>query len=213
MNATANSNPEMQANRSDALLRNYLKRNQSLQRWAWISVAVPLVIFLGLSALTVRQGQKFLELSAKSADLQRRIEDQNAQLAVKQLAIDIVKQQNPGKRPKVVIFRPRIASDVKEAIEQLGYTVELRSALANPSLFDKPVDTLSSGCAVGSEDIRTIGTALAKANLPIKQIEPATRNRDPSLVQLVASSATNATDRPIQMESWSRPDKACEPHP
>jgi hypothetical protein len=213
-----NSGRQIEENPSDALLTNYLKRNRNLQRWAWISVAIPLVIFLWLSTLTLRQARRYSVISEsvqtlqiRSDELQKEIEKKNAQLAVKQLAINIVKDQNPGQRPKVVIYRPSIAPQVKEALEQLGYSVELRSALANPNLLDKPVDALSYGCAVSTEDIRTIGTALSKADLPIRWIEPANRNKDPNLVQLVASSASNPDDPPIKMDSWSRPDKPCAP--
>lgn len=215
---TANSNRHTDEKPSDALLQNYLKRNRRLETWAWVSVAIPLIIFIGLSVLTVEQGRKYSELSARvqglrirADDLQKEIGAKNAQLAVKQLAINIVREQNPGQRPKVLIFRPAIAPQVKEALEQLGYTVELRSTLANPTLTDKPVDSLDYGCAVSTEDIRTIATALGKANLPIRGIDRATRNQDPNLVQLVASSASNPTDVPINMETWSRPDKPCAP--
>jgi hypothetical protein len=215
---TANSNRQTHENPSDDLLQNYLRRNRKLEIWAWVSVAIPLIIFLGLSALTVQQGRKYSQLSAsvqglekKAGDLQKEIDAKNAQLEVKQLAINIVREQNPGQRPKVLIFRPTIAPQVKEALEQLGYSVELRSSLANPSLTDKPVDTLDYGCAVSNEDLRTIATALGKANLPIRWIERATRNKDLNLVQLVASSASNPTDVPINMDTWSRPDKPCAP--
>ncbi len=215
---TANSNRQTDEKPSDALLQNYLRRNRKLETWAWVSVAIPLIIFLGLCALTVQQGRKYSELSAsvqglqkKAADLQEEIDAKNAQLEVKQLAINIVREQNPGQRPKVLVFRPTIAPRVKEALEQLGYNVELSTSLANPSLTDKPVDRLDYGCAVSTEDIRTIITALGKANLPIRSIERATRNQKPNLVQLVASSASNPTDVPINMETWSRPDKPCAP--
>jgi hypothetical protein len=206
---TPDSSPDDLESRSDELLRNYLRRNRSLQRWAWISIAVPLIIFIGLTVLAVNQGKKYIDLVAKSEQLQKEIDAKNKQLAVKELAISIVKEQNPGQRPEVVIFRPSIAPQVKEALEQLGYTVDLQSYRANPTLTDKSVDTLSYGCAVSNEDIRTIVTALAKADLPIRAIGPATRNRDPNLVQLVASGATSPNDPPIRMEDWSRSDKPC----
>lgn len=216
---SAGSNNQIEQSHSDALLKNYLRQNRNLQRWAWISVAIPLVILVGLSALTFRQARRYSDLSErvealqiKSDNLQKDIEAKNAQLAVKQLAINIVKDQNPGQRPKVLIYRPSIAPQVKEALEQLGYAVELKSSLAKPNLLDKPVDALDYGCAVSTEDIRTIGTALSKAGVPIRWIEPATINKDPNLVQLVASSESNPNDPPIKMDGWNRPDKSCA-HP
>jgi hypothetical protein len=206
--------------RGDTLLQDYLRRNERLQRWAWISVGVPLALFVTLCVLTVLKAKEYARLSHESTELKAQIqsqeielEKQKRQIAVQQLAINIVKEQSPGVRPKVVIYRSLIAGRVDDALRELGYTVELRSDQANPSLAGKPVDTLSYGCAVSNEDIRTVATALAKADLPIRRIVPAEKKKDPNLIQLVSSKQTASGADPLSMSGisgWSRTGKPCQ---
>jgi len=207
----------------DALLQDYLRRNQKLQRWAWISLLVPLALFVSLSVLTVRKAKEYdqkateyNQLKTKKEDLDKQLEEQQQQLTDKQTAINIVKAGTPGVRPKVVIYRPLIAGRVDYALGELGYNVELRSAQGNPLLADKPVDTLSYGCAVSNEDIRTVATALSKANLPIRRIAAAEKNKDPNLIQLISSGRTDPKATPLSMDAistWSRADRPCPMKP
>lgn len=204
---------------TDTLLQNYLLRNRKLQRWAWISVVVPLALFVSLCVLTLLKAREYNRLSQESNALRTQIrlqetelEAQTQQIADKQAAINIVKAGSPGVRPKVVIYRSVIAGRVNYALGELGYNVELRSDQGNPSLASKPVDTLSYGCAVTNEDIRTVATALTKAGMPIRRIEAAERKKDPNLIQLVASSLTVSEAVPLGMSAisgWSRTDKPC----
>ena len=103
----ADSNPHTQEDPSDALLRNYLRRNRNLQRWAWISVAIPLVIFLALSALTVQQDRKYSKLLAMVEAQNAIIRTQKAEIAranaeakdsrgrISELEAEISRQEHP----------------------------------------------------------------------------------------------------------------------
>jgi hypothetical protein len=203
----------------DSLLESYLRRNRKLQRWAWISLLAPLVLFVSLSVLTVRKAKEYdqkateyNQLKAKKDQLDKQSEEQQQQLVDKQAAINIVKAGTPGVRPNVVIYRPLIAGRVDYALGELGYSVDLRSNQGNPSLADKPVDTLSYGCAVSNEDIRTVAAALTKADLPIRRITPATKNKDPNLIQVISSAHTDLKATPLSADAisnWSRADKPC----
>jgi hypothetical protein len=203
----------------DALVRDYLRRNQKLQRWAWISVVIPLAIFVSLCVLTVLKAKEYARLSQESNDLKAQIqsqeiesEKQKEQIDLQQLAINIKKTAQSGVRPHVVIYRTQIAGKVDDALRELGYTVQLHPELGNPLLTDKPADTLRYGCAVSNEDIRTVATALTKADLPIRRIIAAEKNKDPNLIQLVSSGLTASPAPPLGMSTisaWSRTDKPC----
>jgi hypothetical protein len=173
-------------------------------------------LFVALCVLTVLKARQYGELSQKSAEMQAKIDSQQTalnqqeqKLADQQTAISIVKAGAPGVRPKVIIYHPQVAGRVDIALGELGYNVELRSNLGNPTLADKPVDTLSYGCAVTNDDLRTVAAALAKAELPIRRITIAEKNKDPNLIQLVSSAQTNLEASPLSPETISRPDKPC----
>jgi hypothetical protein len=202
----------------DALLQDYLRRNRRLRRWAWLFTLVPVAIFALLSLLVASKAKEYARLSRESAQLNATIQQQKTELdevkkrsAVQQLAINIVKQQSPGVRPKVVVYRLAVAGQVEAALTELGYSVEQRLEQANPTLANKPVDTLSYGCAVGDQDIRTVATALTKAGLLIRRIAPAEKNKDPDLIQLVSSRLTS-DQKPLkisEISAWSRKTKPC----
>jgi hypothetical protein len=214
-------------NEGDALLAKYLKRNRWLQSFAWISVAIPLALFVLFSVLTAREASRYTELQdqiqtqektiaaqqSKIASQAADIEKQQQQIVVSQTAISLVKEQSPGQRPRINIYRKSIAGQVVPALRELGYVVELMSSQANPTLQDVPVDTISYGCGVRNEDIRTIAVALTQAGNPVRRIEPATRKPDPDLVQVVASLQTRESGlSPLtvdQIKSWSRPNPVC----
>ena len=203
----------------DARTSNYLKRNKRLQLLAWVFTAVPLAMFVWFSVLAAKQISKYAALVDKSNQLQTKVNEQESKLkeqaqslAVKQEAINIVKEQSPGGRPKVVIYRSTIAPQVKAALGELGYDVELSSYAGNPALGNKAVDTLEYGCAVRNEDIRTIAAALTRAGLPVRRIAPAMLKKDPLLIQLIASAHTDSQAPAMsasQISSWNRPDQPC----
>jgi len=202
----------------DALLQDYLRRNRRLQRSAWLFTLVPVAVFAVLSLLVASKAKEYTRLSQESAQLRTTIQQQKAELeqekektAVQQLAINIVKQQSPGVRPKVVVYRLAVAGPVEAALSELGYSVEQRVEQANPALANKPVDTLMYGCAVGDQDIRTVATALTKAGLLIRYIAPAERNKDPNLVQLVSSGlkSDQKTLSIADISVWRRGTEPC----
>ncbi len=214
-------------NQSDVLLAEYLRRNRKLQTLGWVSLAIPVALFITFSILAIREGRLSEALSDKIDSQQaqvdqlqkqieakqKQIEAQQKQITINQTAIGYVNQQSPGPRPKVVLFRGPTMEQVLPALRELGYNVEVKTALANPNIQELPVDTLEYGCGVTNEDIRTIAVALSGAGLPIRRIAQAVKNPDPHLVQLIASGKTSAMGlSPLtlpQIKAWSRPDKPC----
>jgi preprotein translocase subunit SecF len=203
----------------DARLQNYLRRSEKLQRRAWLFTALPLAVFVFLSVLVARKTVEYERLSQASANLQSQIQQQNAELdeqrkknAVQATAIDIVKEQSPGTRPKVMVYRLAVTGQVKAALDALGYNVEQNLKMANPLLANKPVDTLTYGCAVREQDIRTVATALTKAGITIRVITRAVRNPERNLIQLVSNGGTTE-DQPAltisQISAWTRPGRPC----
>jgi hypothetical protein len=200
----------------DALLQDYLHRNNRLRRLAWLFTAVPLAVFIVLCVLVASKAREYLRLSQESEKLKTTNQQLQKKSDVQQLAINIVQQQSPGARPKVVVYRLAVATQVKYALDALGYFVDEKPQQANPALADKPVDTLSYGCAVSDQDIRTVATALTNAQIPIRRIAPAERNKDPNLIQLVSSPFTAATQKPLtvpEISDWTRSNKPCSPRP
>jgi len=206
--------------RVDHLLTNYLERNRKLQTWAWVSVAIPVALFVLFSALTIREARRYAALSEKIesqretiAKQQKQIDEQRNQIAISGTAISFVSKSNPGPRPTVDIYRRSIAGQVVPALKELGYNVQLIPSQENPNLVEIPVDTLEYGCGVSNEDIRTIAVALTEAGLQIRRIDAATKKPDPHLVQVIASGMTRAmglsTMTVDQIKAWSRPDKPC----
>jgi hypothetical protein len=203
----------------DQLLQDYLHRSEKLRRSAWVFTAIPIMLFAVLSLLVASKAVRYAELSRNLNDLNRQIQEKTAELAdlqrmnvIQQLAIKIVSQPYLGTRPKVVVYRLAVANQVKAALETLGYTVEERPQQANPLLANKPVDTLSYGCSLRNEEIRTVAVALTNAGIPIRRIVPAERNRDPDLIQLVSSNLSDDARTPFSLtaiSNWNRPDKSC----
>jgi len=197
----------------DALLQDYLHRNERLRRFAWVFTAIPLALFVLLSVLAAREGREYLRLSEEIRQQTIRLQELQKKNDVQQLAIKFVQQQSPGERPKVVVYRLAVAGQVTDALKTLGYDVEERVKQANPALADKPVDTLSYGCSVRDQDIRTVATALTNAGIPIRRIVPAERNPDPNLIQVISSGITEETQNPLsisEISTWTRSSRPCQ---
>lgn len=203
----------------EPLVQDYLKRTARFQRVAWIFTAIPLVVFVLLCLLVASKRKEYVQLLQESKDLKSIIDQQKTEIenskkesANQQFVINLVKQQSPGPRPKVVVYRLAVEAQVTAALKTLGYVVEDRVDQANPKLADKSVDTLTYGCAVANQDIRTVATALNNAGIPIRRIAPAEKNKDPNLIQLVSSRFTADTMRRksiSDISNWARPDKPC----
>lgn len=211
---------------SSVLLSEYLTRNRKLQTWAWLSVAIPVAVFIAFSVLTIREARKYVTLNEKIRGQEQTISDQQQKIAqqlqtigeqqnriaIGQTAIGYVSQQSPGPRPKVDLYR-KPPDQVLNALQQLGYPIEIISPQANPNLKDLPVDTLEYGCGVSNEDIRTLAVALLGTDLSVRRIGPAMKKPDSHLVQLIASRKTSEMGlSPMtlgQIKAWSRPDKTC----
>jgi hypothetical protein len=204
----------------DALLQDYLHRTERFRRFAWLFTGIPLALFIVLSVLAASKAKEYLRLSQESEKLKATIEQQITTLQqlqvkndVQQLAIKFVQQQSPGARPKVVVYRLAVAGQVTDALKTLGYDVEQRLQQANPALAAKPVDTLSYGCGVHDQDIRTVATALTNAGIPIRRIVSAERNPDPNLIQVISSGITAETQNPLsisEISTWTRPSRPCQ---
>src|SRR5207302_9999277 len=100
------------SNQLDALLQEYLHRTNRLRRFAWLFTAVPLALFVVLCVLVASKAKEYLLLSQESEKLKITIQQQTTAFKelqkkndVQQLAINIVQQQSPGVRPKVVVYR------------------------------------------------------------------------------------------------------------
>jgi cell division protein FtsB len=204
-----------------ALVEQYVEQNKTLQRVSWGLTLVALAVFAVFSILGAQKARQYIQLTQEADQLRSQIKELKqaknnleSQNKTQQAAIDLVKQQTPGERPKVMIYRESIAPQVEAALSQLGYPPpEQKLESGNSTLASKPVDTLEYGCAIANEDIRTIAAALSQSGLPIRRIAPAQRNLDPHLVQLIASRSTNSNSPAMtveQIKNWNRPDKTCQ---
>jgi len=203
----------------DQLLQDYLHRTERQRRFAWVFTAIPLAVFVVLSVLVAQKGREYIRLSAESAQLNQTIQDQKSDLDklkqtndVQRLAIHFVQQQSPAELQKVVVYRLAVVDQVTAALKALGYSVDERVKQGNPALANKPVDTLSYGCGVRAQDVRTVAAALTNANIPIRRIVPAEVNREPNLIQVVSSSISSDTQKALSLAEisvWTRPTPLC----
>lgn len=140
------------------------------------------------------------------------------QIAVRNLALSVVREKQTGPRPKITFYRTSVARPINEALGQLGFRVEQSEYPGNATVRNKPVDTIIYGCAVTNSDIQTIALALthARDSLNIRRIAPAEHLKDPLLVQIVATLSTNS-ESPVlsadEIRAWRRKTLPCSMSP
>jgi hypothetical protein len=204
-------------------LDSFLRRERLFRRFTWLATFVPIALFILFLYLTAREIRKYEGFRDENAQLQSQIAGKKADLdalnktlADKEFALEVARQNNSGPHPYVRFYRAPVADQIKQALGQsgLGFNVDpkLSDYPGNPALKDKTVDTLEYGCGVTSEDIRAIGLALLKGNLPLRRIAPAVKLKDPMLVQYIASMHTDSNKESLsleQIQQWTRPTKPC----
>lgn len=199
-------------------LDTFVQREKKLQLWIWASVLVPLALFATLFVMVSNELKTLDHLRHQDQELQQTIKENNKKIAAQEeelakndLALSAFKSQHSRTVPSITYYRLSIGSQLMGALQQLGFNtpVAVREDQANPTLRDKPVDTLMYGCGVTEQDIRIIAAALIKGNIPIRRIAPATKKRDPLLVQLIASAKANSNGPSIDPASWKKPTPDC----
>ena len=200
------------AEESKRQLARFIEREKRLQRLTWISLLLPITLFVVLAVLVQKEFREFRQLNTTNQELSKdnaRLHDENARLdeSIKQktLALSAVKSRHPAAYPKIVYYRSSIGNQVIGALQALGFTDIKEATGANPRLLNKSVDSLSYGCGVKEGDIQIIAAALTNANLPIREIAPAKLRTDPMLVQLTASSGTDPSAPAIDPTTWRKP--------
>jgi hypothetical protein len=199
-------------------LEVFVQREKKLQRWIWISVLVPLALFVALMVMVSNELKTFNDLKkqveAKQKEIKQyelKIAAQKEELAKNDLALSAYQSQRSGEAPRIIYYRSSIGPTLIGALKQLGFNpmVEENVKQANPTLAGKAADTLVYGCAVSEQDIRVISAALIKGNIPIRRIAAATKKRDPLLVQLIASAKADSNGPPIDPATWKKNTPGC----
>lgn len=204
-------------------LERFVKRDQKLRRWTWLSLVLPLGIFVVLAVMASKELARLTELEQRDQALQKQIEEKEKALAklqeqekVSQLASGAVRDARPaGTFPRIIYFRDSERDHLQGALKQLGVTPDVQSVSyaqgENPKLAGKPVDTLAYGCAVSEQDLRLIAAALIKAGVPIRRITPAEKKPDPLLVQVIASAKTDSNGPSLDPAQVTISAKRCPP--
>ena len=195
----------------------YQRQQNKFQRWTWVSILLPLALFVVLLVMAGRELTKLGELKRKNADQIEQINknaatiaQQEQELQAKSIALSAFKSQRSSPVPTIAYYRASLGPQLDEAMKQLGYRYEAPELVnhPNPTLSDKPVDTLVYSCAVTEHDIRLIVAALNQKGIPIRRIEPA-KNPNPLLIQLIASAKTDSNMPPVDPERWKKTTPSC----
>ncbi|HET8891024.1 MAG TPA: hypothetical protein VFQ41_19125 [Candidatus Angelobacter sp.] len=192
-------------------LEVFVQREKKLQRWIWISVLVPLALFVGLMVMVSNELKTFNDLKKQVEANKLKIAAQKEELAKNDLALSAYQSQRSGEAPRIIYYRSSIGPTLIGALKQLGFnpTVEENVKQANPALAGKAADTLVYGCAVSEQDIRVIAAALIKAGIHIRRIVVAAKKPDPLLVQLVASPVSDPNQPDIDPATWKKNTPGC----
>lgn len=194
-------------------------RRAALLSLAGVLVVLAVLLYSGFKLTNLRRQTLDTEAQLKQkraelGDIQKQLDKKEAELSVKDLALSVVREKNPGPRTRVTFYRSTVAVQINEALGQLGFDVQQSDYPGNPALRQKPVDTLEYGCAVTTEDIRTIALALTnKGGLAIRRIAPAHHLKDPLLVQLIATMSTDSQQpalSPERIRLWTRQTQPCK---
>jgi hypothetical protein len=198
MGLTAQSAPE-----------TFDRRQKWLLWMAWGATVVPLLVFAYLTWASydmrreLRVMQKELEEAQHTLEKKKKelgeVEKKKAELEKQtaKLAVDLDAQRNSAKHyrdyagVRIVFYRESDRKMVEGALRRLGFKVE-DAKLGSSKLISRDPNTIAYGNLVSTQDLRDIAIALVQEKFPLKRIAPATKQPDPKLIQIYASTESDA---------------------
>ena len=172
------------------------RRQRRLLMVAWASTLFPLAIFAYVTWQLIEAQQnlqsvraELATMEARRSDLEAEIRQKETELAHKQEALqeqrEISKHYRDFAGIRIQFYRESDRQMVEGALEAKGFKVD--TTLGESQLIDQRPNTIAYGESVSELDLRDIAVALVENGFPLKSISKATRQRDPNLIQIIAS--------------------------